>query len=118
VANFFVPPGEDPNLYGMTTKAEGSGSSEEFLHPWKITVTPNAVGVIGLYAGYDKDRNPLQLESNNPGVIDIWDKSPPSWPGDRLIHISGLKVDFTVLDAREKRGLKYCSILWHRRPVN
>lgn len=70
-----------------------------------------------MYAGYDKDRNPLQLESNNPGVIDIWDKSPPSWPGDRLIHISGLKVDFTVLDAREKRGLKYCSIQVQVRPM-
>jgi predicted chitinase len=104
MANYFVPSGQDVDLYGQTT--EGG-----FNHPWKITVIMNGIGTIGLWQGYDYQRVPLELSSNNPGVID-YNEDPPNFPNDRLIRIVGRRPGFTILDAREKLNptAVWCSV--------
>lgn len=86
----------------MTTEAAGSGSAQGgFLHPSKVAVSKGAGGTIGLWAGYDFQKNPLELAASSPGII-AWRESPFIFPNDRIIHIVGSSVGSTILNAREQ----------------
>jgi hypothetical protein len=109
MANFFIPSYEDPSRYQTTT--DGG-----YLRPWKMQVGIGSAeyGVIGLYGGYDRTE-PLQIVSNNPGIISFSEApalplSPGAWPNaDRLITVIGQKGGTTMLEARGQYG-PWCSL--------
>jgi hypothetical protein len=103
VAHFFIPAGEDKSAYGQT-------SDGGYLHAWKLTVTvgEEGGGKIGLYGGYDYQKAPLKLSSNNPGVIE-WDEAAVPGLADRIIRVVGKRPGFTILDAGDG-GRPWCSL--------
>jgi hypothetical protein len=102
MAHYFVPPNESSGLYGLTT--EGG-----YSHAWKLTVNAGSSGTIGLWAGYDQGGDPLQITSNNPGIIDFDEPAMSLASGDRFIRIVGRRPGFTILDARDPNAV-WCSL--------